>query len=795
MAVSDMSALDTIIRRVDSQLPDKRGQYYIAIGADSGEINPSIWSRIGGSETYIYRVFTEDAGQPPAQGESNILHVRDPETGDGVNLTITYQALCPKGNEVRLVKALGQSGSPSDEVRMRITGWARSYLFGKEKELFSNFGKIQDDLLNFICENAVKETGLNFRAQLHIQLGEDLSLYRVEEYVEVRFSDSQQRQNILVQCDLDFDPKLTLRAIVAYHRLPELHVRLVELVKEHFRHEVPAQAFVEGLRSPEIISGLRLRFDEFAVKDGRQVSNLTITPQGREHLPPIVYADILQEEVRPLGRKEPITLTSKIQLTIEDLAQYQAAQIANLQCWLQETFKAVIDDVCFEKKHLEYLQKKSWSSIEAAIKVGMEAKVKEIGYRVKQIFSKPVLKEDKYAELKLHRFLVKGLPFRSTSPVHFDLTVDATFSIPNWDDERLADKINQDIDLDSDITAELRHALSIVLAKVTPNDFILKFSKTEGDRPSIEKQLVDAVFAKLTDSYKAHVSFVLISQVDTDEIKRVREILNVPKDVEFTATPSAGEEVTFSLSWKISNIEENSWEIINRPSCNLEAIQNQLRSALSGTFSALDAEELRYIGEGARRELEEKASVAAHLHVERYFGLILSVSNFRRLRTGIEEEAERVRSEIQRARLEETRKLVQHEGKIRDLRREQELVVVSKAGELSSRTQTRMLELRGMSDRNRAQDAELADLEKALSPEMRNPLARSSSTSAGPADPALASDPRSFSDQFFSPARSGDSNPTSRKRPTNGPPTIERTARATDPSNPTAPPAEKGDAN
>lgn len=270
MAVSDISVLDTVIARVNRQQPDRPGEFYITIKSGSGEIDPPIWRR-GVGERYTYRVFTEDAGQPLAEGESNTVHVKDPESNDGVNLTVTYQACCPSGSEKRLVAALGRNGTPSDDLRTRITGCARSYLFGKERELFSNFDKVRQDVLTQIHNTIVDETGLKFRAQLTVKLKDDLASHRIEENAEIRFKDSPQVQRILIQCDLDVIPQLTLRAIVAHQRLMQLQTRLIDVVKDHFRHEVTAQSFAEALRDPRIVNDLRGRFDVLLGK-GRPTS-------------------------------------------------------------------------------------------------------------------------------------------------------------------------------------------------------------------------------------------------------------------------------------------------------------------------------------------------------------------------------------------------------------------------------------------------------------------------------------------------------------------------------------------
>lgn len=490
----------------------------------------------------------------------------------------------------------------------------------------------------------------------------------------------------------------------------------------------------------------------FSAKEGRQVSGLTITPQSLDRLPSPFYERTLKKEVAPLGRNTPIPLMSAIQLTMEDLALFQAAQIKSLDMWLQQTFDTVIQEVCFEKQYLEYLQNKSWALIEAAIKAGMEAKSREVGYRVKQIFSEPELKENKFGELRLHGFPIIGLPLKSTSPACFDLNVAAQFFINSWDDAMIAEKINQGIDIESDILSELRNSLAAVLARITPNDFILKFSSDDDEGVSIEKRLIHAATNALINAYNAHVTFVVVTQVDTAEINRVRQILNEPQDVEFIATPyGRGEDIRFALSWKISDIDTDSWEIINKPFCNLDFIQTQVRSALSGAFSTRTYQDLRYVSEQSRINLEQAAQQAAAKHISAYFGLKISVSNLRREATVIEHEAEKLRSKIIIEEIADVNERLSHESEGRRIHRQQELDAIKKSGELTDRRHSRLIELLENPDRNKAEDDELAALQRTAGPtrDNVNSLPVGAQRRIAVVDTSSATNPERYSEQFF----------------------------------------------
>src|SRR4029077_9039122 len=721
MAASDSSPLYWIITKVDRQLEAGKGEFYLSLDARSKRGGSSLWGLLSG-ERHIYRVFTESAGKPPAEGVSDTLPIVDPETNDPVNISFAYQAFCPDGNEERLVNVLGARGDPLGALNAIIASSARSFLFGREQELFLNFEKVRDEAVAHVCDAVIEETGLRFRTELRVALEEELASFPLKEHVEVRFRDSHQAQELILQCDLDVVSQSTLRAVVTHHRLPELRNRLVAAAKDYFRHEVAAQAFADDLRDPSITSALSARFNEILKKDGREVHGLALVAKGRG-LPERSLDCVLHEPVETLGRTKPITLTTKIQLTLADWAQFQLANEQNLEKWLGRAFHAVLRDVCFEKKYLEYLQTKSWDIIEADITAAMEAKAKIVGYRVKQIISRPELDENKFRHANPHPFEIKNLPLRSTSPTVVDLTVGVNLSITKWDDEGLAAKINQGVDLETDIEAELRHALTSVLIETIPNDFILNFSKSQGDEASIEQKLCHAVQKRLQDVYKADVFSVVVTQVDTDEVKRVKELMNEPHEVYFDVKPyGGGEDLMFSMTWKISDIQANSWEIIRRPFCNSDNIRDALRTVLQGTFSALNYNDLRYETVTQKDSLEAAAVSAAEKHIASHFGLVIALSNLRRGRTKGEAGATALIGETLDLKIEDKRAALKHKVGLRQEERKQELERVRSTNVRVVRDRERLslLEARPPNDLTGPEQEELARLKAGAKADARD---------------------------------------------------------------------------
>lgn len=329
------------------------------------------------------------------------------------------------------------------------------------------------------------------------------------------------------------------------------------------------------------------------------------------------------------------------------------------------------------------MQTETWAEIEDDIKSLMRTKVREIGYCIKQILSAPDLKENEFRELKPHRFEVGLLPLRSTARARVDLTIDATFAITNWDNESLAEKINQGIDLTSDIRQEVHNSLTDVLVEIAPNDFYLRFSERRDRDKSIEMKLADAVRTKLVAAYCANVANVIVTQVDTDDVKKVRGLLHEPHDADFKVRSlRLGEDIKFYITWRISDLDKDAWDIITRPFCNEVTISAAVREALIGHFATLDDLELRFEQEEERRALEAIANEAMTKSVNHHFGLMVNITNLRRDKTPLELEIDFNRQQKIEEGLKEKTKELDHLREIRDIERAHEKRRMKAAGEL-----------------------------------------------------------------------------------------------------------------
>jgi hypothetical protein len=684
---SDVTALDTIIKEVAEAGKGGNGEHYIAIRTNTGEIvSPDSWSFRGGPKR-IYRVFTDDAGQPRADGRSNTITVRDPESGDSVNLYVSYQASCPKGKAETLVSALGRKGSPDDDLKRRISAVADDFLFRRERQFFTNFDKLRGELTQRIEDMISTDTGLNFRPHIQFAREYDLSPERVAKQIEVRFIDSTEPQTVSFECHLDVVPELTLRAIVSAGKFNLLHSQLVGAVADHFRLHVNVEEYALGFATSQVSDGLRVALNALTSRYGRQINGLTLKSQkGPGYIPPNFIEDTIDIAVQPLGRVEPITLTSRMQMSRADLAKFQKRRISDLTAWIKEALDNVVHVVCFDRVYLEYVQPESWKDIEAQIKEKMVERAGEIGYDVKQIFSAPRLKEWEFADPKYHRFELSDLPLRSTARAHVDLTVAATFFIKDWGDSKIVQKINQGIDLGTDIERELRQTLSSVLAEVSPNDFILKFSERNAENGSTEDKLRTAVEKTLIDKYQAGVSSVIVTPVDNDEIGRVRGLLNVPKILQFTAKPLAGpEEMSFSVSWRVCDIESDSWNKVSRSTCNLDAIEKSLISALEASFNGVAPQLLYARTSGELKQLGEEAFKQPKKEIVANFGVGIDLSNLNRAWTSSEErrreiwlDLDNVKRDLHRQDIDKEKRI----GKIttdREVRRYEELAASAEA--------------------------------------------------------------------------------------------------------------------
>jgi hypothetical protein len=377
-------------------------------------------------------------------------------------------------------------------------------------------------------------------------------------------------------------------------------------------------------------------------------------------------------------------LESQIQLTRRDWGKFQKAQVASIDNWLDETFGNVIRVVCFKKKYLDYLQDDSWRTIENEIRTAMESRAEVIGYDVEQIFSTPDLNEKDFKDLKPHGFDLTGLPLQSTARAHVDLTVNAIFSISKWSDKGIAERINQGVDLKDDIAVQLRQAMSSILIEVNPNRFFLRFSEVDKNGVSLKDQLQKAAEAKLNATYNANVSSVVVIPVDNDEIRRIRDMLYVPRELEFVVKPLRGpERIKFTVTWEVSDIDPDSWDKVSRPTCNLEAVENSLRRALEATFSGLDPTLLYTRTSEDRARLEEMGFSHPKRHISLSYGLGIELSNLDRVWTEIETEERELWRQTQLAKSQLVRQKIDEQIRLGKLQSDTQIREFERSAEFS----------------------------------------------------------------------------------------------------------------
>lgn len=674
MAVSDISPLDHILKPVERAGRQRAGEHYISIREGTDELDPPIW-RIGGGKTFTYLVTTDEAGQPPARGESQTIHVNDPKSGDAVSIRIVYQAVCPETGARKLVSSLGSDGDPELTLNKIIKAAAHKELWGKEERLFSDLDSAKMAILQSVANAVTQKTGLKFQCNVRLELEDSLESIQFDERLEVKFNDSPAPRGVRIQADLDVDFQHALRAVVALPKQGALRARVIEAVKDFFRHDVSSQQYAERFRDGSVKQALLGHLETILKEEGRKPSGLSVRAlQTHDDLPPSEVQLELVGSVKPLGRDKPISLTSSIRLTLENLALFQEEGIDNVEGWGADTFQAVVRKACFERTYLDFLQEPVWSSIKADIKELMKQEADRIGYCLQQIFSEPELDENKYKDLQSHRFTIRQLPLRSTARARVDLTVDAEFSISEWEDPNIAEKINHSIDLEDDIKREIREALSSILVSISPNNYYLKYADRENGGISVEDQLTNSVKERLESTYKANVSNAIVTQMDTFEVEKVRGLLHRPRELKFTAgSYGIGEEIRFSISWKICGLNSESWDKITSEFANSEEIGEKIASTLKTLFSTLKEEQLRFeTGEHAMRLLEAAQRVVKE-QIEGDYGVLVQLSNLRRDKTPVEQEIDKQAAAERKNLVESRRKAMEHQGKLGDRDREREL--------------------------------------------------------------------------------------------------------------------------
>ncbi|MEP1573567.1 hypothetical protein [Roseibium album] len=670
MGLSDMSTLDSVIKRSEEKRNGRRGEHYLSIAQGSDFINPGITQRFG-KKVFLYRVFTEDAGQPTARGESESIQVRDPASGKSVNLRVNYAVVCPVGNERKLVQSLGSSGDPENALRSLITTAARTYLWDNGGEVFQDTTRAKETVLEIIQEAIVEKTGLRFQGQIRLEHEEKLITVRFDREFEVRFKDTPEELGIRVQADLEIDPRKVLSAVVAIGETDRLEEKVKQATKQFFKDQVSSKDYIREI-SASLKENLQNCLDDALSNIGRRATGLNLRRGNADKVPPAEIEIPLKARAPQLGQSEPIQLSSKVLMTLEDFATYKDQNIASLEDWTQETFERVVQRRCFDCNYLDFLQETKWETLKSSIETEMREEVSSIGYKVVQIFSAPRLKEEEFMKSKTHFFKYEDLPLKSSSKVKVKLDVHPTFIINDWEHSNIVAKISQGVRLEDDIRRNLRNAIETTLITVTPNEYYLRFEQAEEHQDSVSSRLTEEITTTLQSEYGISAS-VTINPHDNDDVNKVRDLLNKPIKTEFTVVPlKGGEEVNLRVDVIVKGIASEGWGLVTRSDCNEAQIREAAATFLTSRFSLLESHRVSFQSE--REVLELKSGFESQLskHLADIFGIEVSLENYIRSQTAGEIALNDYDMKMLFQKIEASKKESNHQGLLDDKERENE---------------------------------------------------------------------------------------------------------------------------
>lgn len=680
MGTSDISKLENVIKKIDHKDSTCQGKHFITIVEGTDEINPGVLRRLSGN-TYLYRVYTDDAGQPTATGESDSILVKDPSTNNSVSLRVTYEVICPEGNQVQLVKSLGKNGDPDDALRSLITSAARKYLWDNGAAVFHGTGDSKEKVLTEISNKVQNETGLMFRGRVLLEHEEKLSTIHFDQSFEVRFKDTPELLGVHLQASLEVHPQKRLLAVIAISESHKLEDFVTSITKVYFESEVRSQDFLLEISS-KMKETLTERLNAQLERFGRRTSGLSLRKSNNGTKPILEVQFSLSTNIPILGRNDPVVLNSKVHLTLKDYACFKDQGILNLQNWTEETFEKVVKRKCFECSYLDFLQPKRWRSLEEQIETEMDSEVEHIGYQVVQIFSSPILSEEDFMTQKTHRYYYENLTLKSSSNTKVKLDVFPTFIINNWEFENIVKKINQGINLNEDIYRLIKNTLETSLIKISPNRYYLEFEDMGEDGHSVSGDLSTSIQLSLKTEFGIDAS-VSINPHDNDDVNKVKNLISKPIRVDFSVIPHDGvEEVSFTVTVIVNELAPEGWGLVTRQDCSEISIKQEAANFLESEYAVIADYNLTFKNASQREMLRKLVQEKLSNHLSSIFGVHVRLENLSRQATDGEAA---VRTHIiskVHEKIAASREKTKHQDQIIEGKRKNELLEIQTANKV-----------------------------------------------------------------------------------------------------------------
>lgn len=570
-----------IFRRVESpSRAESLSQVPVTLDAD-GHAAPAKW--LGRKQRHF---IVNNSRNPDAvvRREDLLVEVSDFEgEGPPVRLSLSYDARCQPGDEIRLVEAFANESDPQLHFHRRLKFWVEDFGQRNHGSFVDNFTPLAHELRRELKERAARDFGLTLRLRVRIDGAERLSTIEIGPLtLPIRIRGVANKLDLQLEMELAVDPDAIPRAVRHLERLPRLKDELLAEISGFFTSQVTLHQYAYQLAG-QVAPALEARLHPLARAQGRLLSRLHLQPGSP--LPGVLTSLETTHSFECELAEYPVLVEVKSRFWLElyDVGKYTAAGSPALREWAAKRIEDTSRSLLFGIRYTELMRQLEEKKNE--VKHRMELEARNIGYTIKQLITLTSLQADVLREP--FTLQVNDQFPTAVSQVEAGLEIVVNTRINEID--RVEDLLNRQRDVKEVMRAAIREHVANMLHAVDPETFYLYFKihsppKTENGRREepLERRIRREISKMLQDRFGAEDVHISLKQTETNITELIHSTLSTTREFSIVVMPRHASRlpIPFKGTLAVTAIDPRGWRnfLKNRPT--MDTIENTVKRAL-----------------------------------------------------------------------------------------------------------------------------------------------------------------------------------------------------------------------
>jgi hypothetical protein len=639
--MSPSNSLEKVIRRLEP--PPERletDERVVIFDAHAGKVLTKKPLISIGRDIHCYLVSTR---RQTEKCQGPVCRIKSPVTLLSMEVEVTYEPLCEKGNEERLVAALAKGQQPAAVVDRFIADRVQDFVAresGAARDVCLEFPQLQGFLQSFVAERARYDLGLTLDLTIDPRLEKELKTISVEiDFFPVRVCDQDEQVDLKLSTELEVDPENKMRALLFYHQMTSPADLVRQVVSKTLAEEVTLHAFsyeLKGKVRSRLIEALNLRLGP----EGRKVTFLRLERTAADE--PSAGVPEMEHTVdcRIAECEDVIPIKHRLKLTLRDLGRFRSSGVRDLTAWVTARLEEITRDVLFERRYLDVLL--DFAPDEAEIKVRMEREAHEIGYTVKQLVAAPELEPLRWRDEGFLLENIEGNFGTRDSRIDVGLKVVIKGKITDLRNPKLQKYLTPRSRLLERIGELVLRETRQIIHDVSPEHFYMRFAYSENPKEQAVREMIETRIALvLSDFFGIEDVGVIPKLLETELTKRLDALRHKTHSLEVACAPlnRSGEEVNYRIDFDILGVPSNGWYFFLSKSHaseeeeHLKMICEVIAEDVKSKLQVAPKEILQFTEMGRYHDLTQVLQRSVRAKVEGVFGLSVQIINMNRLAT------------------------------------------------------------------------------------------------------------------------------------------------------------------